>query len=452
MAAKRLENIIMAGGLTIETMITPLVFIALAVLGGYLAYKLFKGRLEKSVSEGNNANMEDNAINAIRTTQYIIQSLERRGADCAEPKAWLERAEFALDRKNYNEARSFIDEAKAKLEIIKARLDRGIYTAEKTESIVTSEMEFGDETTRQTARKEPDAIVETRPATIPGKHHTSKRENYHSPADVTKETVDDTACESAASRIEESKGGVRVAEERSKKEIMDELKVSEEQFLKDKEKDRMPAKFTISMAMEAIERGRKAGEDISKAEEMLESAEKHMSAGDYPHALSCAARAKKLAEGPTLEEWVNGNGEKKQGDTPCDADCDDDASREERCSVCDQLKPPFIEMEVDNGVEYTCQECFNAQVSGANAATAPVSAQAEENVSSASKEEDAGKIPVKDAKTFDECKHCAKPLEPGDMFCGGCGKSIIEERFCPQCGNKTKDSDRFCRKCGARVE
>ena len=91
-----------------------------------------------------------------------------------------------------------------------------------------------------------------------------------------------------------------------------------------------------------------------------------------------------------------------------------DLTRHRNCSVCGNEKAPYIEIEVDGVLEYTCEECYEGQVIEIAA-----------------------------------CRACGGALEAADRFCGKCGAPRAVT--CPACGADVADEDRFCGKCGSKV-
>ena len=88
--------------------------------------------------------------------------------------------------------------------------------------------------------------------------------------------------------------------------------------------------------------------------------------------------------------------------------------RPRACSVCGQPKAPYVEIEVDGVLEYTCKECYEGQVIELAA-----------------------------------CRTCGGAMESSDNFCGKCGTPRL--LACPSCGAEVGEEDRFCGKCGTRV-
>ncbi|TLZ52093.1 MAG: zinc ribbon domain-containing protein [Methanobacteriota archaeon] len=89
-------------------------------------------------------------------------------------------------------------------------------------------------------------------------------------------------------------------------------------------------------------------------------------------------------------------------------------TRPRGCSVCGKAKVPYVEIEVDGLLEYTCQDCYEGQVIELAA-----------------------------------CRQCGAALEAGDAFCGKCGAP--RQMKCATCGAAVSDEDRFCGKCGTKV-
>lgn len=91
-----------------------------------------------------------------------------------------------------------------------------------------------------------------------------------------------------------------------------------------------------------------------------------------------------------------------------------DLTRQRNCSVCGKEKAPYIEIEVDSVLEYTCRECYEGQVIEIAA-----------------------------------CRSCGAALEAADQFCGRCGTK--HRIACAACGSDLGDGDGFCGRCGAKV-
>lgn len=84
------------------------------------------------------------------------------------------------------------------------------------------------------------------------------------------------------------------------------------------------------------------------------------------------------------------------------------------CASCGRPREPFIEVEVDGVLEYTCRECYEGEV-----------------------------------VVLVACRSCGAAIEAGDAFCGKCGTA--RARACAGCGADLGGDDGFCGKCGAAV-
>jgi predicted RNA-binding Zn-ribbon protein involved in translation (DUF1610 family) len=54
------------------------------------------------------------------------------------------------------------------------------------------------------------------------------------------------------------------------------------------------------------------------------------------------------------------------------------------------------------------------------------------------------------------CTDCGTPIQPDDLFCAVCGKSVQSTsssaaNYCPNCGRMVQQSDTFCTKCGTEL-
>ncbi|MFQ6127615.1 MAG: zinc ribbon domain-containing protein [Thermoplasmata archaeon] len=85
------------------------------------------------------------------------------------------------------------------------------------------------------------------------------------------------------------------------------------------------------------------------------------------------------------------------------------------CIVCGQAKEPYVQIEYEDKVEYTCEECYRKS--------------AEESIP--------------------KCGDCGAALKKGDRFCGKCGSK--QDQSCPKCGAKIASEDIFCGKCGTKL-
>ena len=143
----------------------------------------------------------------------------------------------------------------------------------------------------------------------------------------------------------------------------------------EKRNEQLPAKFTIQVARDAIEAGKKEGRDMTDAEECLLQAVQSYERKAYPAALSMANRAKKMALGEEMAPL------QKPAQMPEPADEED--------TCCFET---FVE-------SILCGSC--------------------------------GEVVEEDALF---CRHCGARLIQ-EISCGKCGAAIPgDSRFCPKCG------------------
>ena len=93
--------------------------------------------------------------------------------------------------------------------------------------------------------------------------------------------------------------------------------------------------------------------------------------------------------------------------------------RGKACVVCGRPQPPYVEVDVDGLVEYTCRDCYELQAQGISPEVAAF------------------------------CVKCGTALLKGDHFCGRCGTPAMSR--CPKCGARPEEEDTFCGKCGAAL-
>jgi hypothetical protein len=93
-----------------------------------------------------------------------------------------------------------------------------------------------------------------------------------------------------------------------------------------------------------------------------------------------------------------------------------DFSEYKKCSVCGELKVPYIEVESSGGAEFTCADCYES-------------------------------IYSQGAKL--KCPSCESECPEEDNFCWKCGYRL--RLICATCGFKSDTDDKFCRRCGEKL-
>jgi hypothetical protein len=208
----------------------------------------------------------------------------------------------------------------------------------------------------------------------------------------------------------------------------------------------LPSKFTISMAERAIESARNSGISVNEPERLLISAKASFKEENFDEAFKFALRAKKEAE--ALVGALDSDG--KKGISDLSVGGSEKGDELVVCCICNEKKIPYISIELDGGVEATCEECYKKEKG-----IEPT--KKEEPVSTSEpkpKEEEKVEKEEKDEKKEKEdlkCESCGASIKEDDVFCGKCGKNVAKELKCHGCGTPVEPGDVFCRKCGARL-
>jgi|GEM_PF-5112698 len=179
-----------------------------------------------------------------------------------------------------------------------------------------------------------------------------------------------------------------------------------------KRNDRLPARFTIERAAEAIELSEQRGTDMTEARGVLEEARYAFSRQQYTRALSLANRAIKMAE-VVVEMSIT--------------------------SIPPQPKPATLESEngetvgPEEGVveenTLTCPEC-GAEITADDRFCPRCGVEIVFAI---------------------VCPVCGQEVGEGDRFCRHCGAKLFEKLTCPKCGAEIPPDSRFCPKCGTKL-
>ena len=323
----------------------------------------------------------DSIFNSIISTKRIASNLKRRGINTSQAQSLINKAESNYEQGKEERAKLQIEEAKELLLDLRRGWDR------KTG--------FG---------------------VVPG----AQTEKTHS---TFRETVDLT-----------TEGNVGETEPlRPIGESPDSMKT-----MGKKPNNYLPSKFTISTAEAAIENARNKDADVQEAQRLLVEAKACFAREDYNEAFKYALDSKRNAE-MLLGVSTEGEGGEKKAISDLATLPLEKEEEEKTCSICGEKKIPYICIEVKDGEEATCKECYEKTMKEAMDTTPQEPAQPQEAVEEEMEEE------------THYCPNCGAKVMGEDVFCGKCGKPVKEELKCVGCGMKVEPGDMFCRKCGARL-
>ncbi len=217
----------------------------------------------------------------------------------------------------------------------------------------------------------------------------------------------------------------------------------------------LPAKFTISMAEKVLESSRSSGISVAEPERLLFSAKAAFQEENFDDAFKFALRSKKESEA-LLGAMPS---DEKIGISDLSVAGSGRGEELMVCCICGENKVPYISIEIEDGVEATCEECYNKQ---RMAISGKIEGEEKKTFKLKKKEEEIEKVEEEKKEKIEEkeehvekvemkCKNCGALIKEEDVFCGKCGKSVAEEMKCHGCGTPVEHGDVFCRKCGARL-
>ena len=167
--------------------------------------------------------------------------------------------------------------------------------------------------------------------------------------------------------------------------------------------NKLPSKFMIQRAKEALERATGRGDDVEEVLENLDLAEEAFDKQQYNYALSYANRARKIAEGEDISE----------------------------------LPPTKPEASVDSSEDVGPTEAFPCPNCGEEL------------------EPGAAECPGCGAEIAQQyvCPGCGGEVLEDSTFCRHCGMKLLEEMVvCPSCDSTIPSDSAFCPKCGEKME
>jgi hypothetical protein len=384
--------------MNIRDMILLIVVVAFSLMILFLVlrimWKLRKGtktrkRKDSKVLEAISSSDEsDDVFNAIASTRRIASDLKRRGIDITKAEALISQASSYYRDGLENKAKLTIAEAKEML------LNQKMDWDEKTGFDVVPSTPTGEETHQV-----------KQPVDLTGKNKISTNE--------------------------------KIEPDKELPELSKALEKKPDNYL--------PSKFSISLAGSAVEKARVAGMETGEPQRLLIDAKACFEREDYDEAFRLALCSKREAEtllGGTPQHDAS---EKSISDLALQS-----VEPEELkiCSICGDRKMPYICIEVKNGEEATCRDCYEKTMKKAIQPKAevlpppPPPPPIEKDEDMGVKEKDIG---------HNYCPNCGARVKNEDVFCGKCGKPVKEELKCVGCGTKVEPGDMFCRKCGARL-
>ena len=193
----------------------------------------------------------------------------------------------------------------------------------------------------------------------------------------------------------------------------------------------MQAKFEIKRAEHSIESADMEGRDTGEARAFLREAKGHFDSEGYEKAFSMAVKARKSAEGETVE-YIRV--------------VDDEEGPEEK-----EAEIPVIGVNVSKQLEVEAKE-----------AIACVTEKLGDDSGGGKRCPNCG-ADIREGDRFCRkcgfkllfCPNCGAPVDEEDVFCGKCGFRLkIEEEVyvCPECGKEVAEDDLFCPHCGASFQ
>ncbi len=156
----------------------------------------------------------------------------------------------------------------------------------------------------------------------------------------------------------------------------------------------LQAKFEMKRAGDSIDTAEREGRDTEEAKGFLNEAKGHFDTEGYEKAFSMAVKARKSAEGESVE-YIR---------VIEDEDTEEDAVEER------------IEVSLSKNLEVEAKDAIAC---------------------------------VAEKLTVSVCPNCGAEVKDEDVFCRKCGFKLL---FCPNCGASVEEEDIFCAKCGYRVK
>ncbi len=438
-------------GIIIICLVAALVAFGLAMI---LIKKLEKrpDRLRHMLSKGH---IEDEASNAITSTIAIINNMSSRGMEVAEARSLMDRAQNALEAKQYAKAITWADQARAALARSKGRAGPAPSQRNQPHFSPAGNTKSNAQPLSQSQIHERLEIEAVEPQLEESQLEGRQAEETYLEPEITRPII-----------LPEEK--MNMSQKREQELPIDpnahlEL-ATEDDIIAQAQKDDMPAKFMISQARSKMHQARSGGYDVSEPQHLLEEAQVALDNQNFGHALHLAVQSKKRSEelmNAPMQDYISQEGPEDEVTHQVaipEANTPDPAKV--RCSKCGWFKEPYIEMKIDNQLESICEACYREEI-GQPADEA--SSEKEDDASPQKNGEDTGddQQNIDNQHVYDqqanlssmiECSSCSEPMDPEeDAFCGKCGTPIPAERLCEECNAAVAQDDEFCRKCGNKL-
>ena len=347
-----------------------------------------KKRREVKVLETVSSDTEyDDVFNAISSTRRIAMDLKRRGIDTSNAEATISKAESYQEQGLDKRAKFTIQDAKDMLMAAKKDWDKKTgFDVVPTSSIAEP-------------KKPPKKLLD----------------------------------------VSDDEKIVKGESHKPEEEFPELTKVAEK-----KPDNFLPSKFTISLATTAIDNARTSGANPQEAQRLLIDAKACFEREDYDEAFRLALCSKKEAEAILGVVHMEGEERARISDL---ATVPVGPEELKICSICGEKKVPYICIEIKDGEEATCKECYDKSMGKVMEVVTPPLMPPPPPPP----EEIPGEEEKEETEEQSFCPNCGAKIKIEDVFCGKCGKPVQEELKCVGCGTKVEPGDMFCRKCGARL-
>ncbi|MFO7793064.1 MAG: zinc-ribbon domain-containing protein [Candidatus Saliniplasma sp.] len=357
-----------------------------------------KDKRVSRVREASSLDPEDEAYNKVKSTKSIVNVMKRSGKNTSDSEVIIDRAELALEARDYSRAKSLAEKAKSKLE---------------------NNTNSGANTDNKKILRKKDASSD-----ISDDSKDSKMKEAY--------TLDDI--DSLGTEEESEKVRAKSEELQKQKEKIQNLPVNY-----------LESKFEIEQASEMLEN---EGGD-AEAEDLLKKARVSFDEERYTEALSLSLRCKKAID----EDKAGVIKFQKIGKKEASKEKTGTQERDEvqRNTVIKQME----EGEEDRDSTTTTMTADVEKERTESPKTGP--SQGEPKCPSCGYVGDVGDNFCPKCGTEMEilltCPSCGNEVGEDDNFCPKCGHELTPSAYeCPECGTEISEDVRFCPGCGIEFE